>query len=74
MYVQLSESSEPVPICVRRSFLNVFGSLSTSTVKNNEFMYRAMCLAVPQFSEKLVLNTAEKTFEKACEEYKHMGG
>ena len=47
MYVQLAESSEPIPICVRRSFLNVFRSLTTSKVKNNEFMYRVMCLAVP---------------------------
>lgn len=74
MYLDLSAGTEPIPICVRRTFLKVFRNLTTSPHKDPEFMYRIMCTTISCFDEPLLFSTAEKTFEKACEENKHISG
>jgi hypothetical protein len=71
-YIDLASQPNPMPICVRRSFLKVFRSLITSPHKEGEFVYRVMCMAISCFEEPLLFTTAERTFYKACEENKHI--
>ena len=49
MYLELAGKPEPIPICVRRSFLKVFCSLASSPHKDPEFMYRVMCATLSCF-------------------------
>ena len=67
MYLELTARPEPMPICVRRTFLRVFRAFITAKDKNYDFIYRVMCITVTCFEEPLLSGVAEKTFCRGCE-------
>lgn len=54
IYLELAGKPEPIPVCVRRTFLRVFRAFTTSSHKDPEFIYRIMCTTVSCFDEPLL--------------------